>query len=380
VNDWRRRILRKEPVTQNSSDPAQTLRRLLWTPVEKHLDGATTVLLSPDGVVSRIPFAALPGKSVGHYLLEDVNLAIVPFARRLPRMIERPPISADDPSLLIVGNVDYGASAGKVEVVAALAPTNRSGEPGSRFTPLAQTKAEIDAVRGTFAKRFPAGKTTVLEKGAATEAAIRLQAGGHRYLHFATHGFFAPSSILSAAAPVEPKMHDLFGKSDVRGFHPGLLSGIALAGANRTPAAGEDDGILTATEVEALDLRKTDLVVLSACETGLGTVAGGEGILGLQRAFQLSGAGSVVASLWSVDDAATRALMDRFYDNLWQKNMPRAEALRQAQIYMLREGAKNAELRGLPRGLVPDDDGPSARSTEMPPFYWAAFVLSGDWR
>ena len=119
-------------------------------------------------------------------------------------------------------------------------------------------------------------------------------------------------------AGLGPQAIDPFGGRGVVGFHPGLLSGLALAGANRPPEPGQDDGILTAPEVAELDLAGVELVALSACETGLGESAGGEGLLGLQRAFQEAGVGSVVASLWSVDDAATRALMERFYQNLWQ--------------------------------------------------------------
>jgi CHAT domain-containing protein len=156
----------------------------------------------------------------------------------------------------------------------------------------------------------------------------------------------------------------------VTGWHPGLLSGLALAGANVRPTPeGKDDGILTALEVAELDLSGVELSVLSACETGLGAVAGGEGLLGLQRAFQVAGAHSVVASLWTVVDEPTRALMARFYENLWRnKQSPRA-ALREAQLHMLREGYG--------RGLIPLPDEP-ARRKSVPPFYWAAFVLSTD--
>jgi CHAT domain-containing protein len=125
--------------------------------------------------------------------------------------------------------------------------------------------------------------------------------------------------------------------------------------------------------VQTLDLRGTELVVLSACETGLGKTAGGEGLLGLQRAFQVAGARTVIASLWKVDDIATRDLMERFYDNLWNKNMGKLEALRDAQLWMLRE-------RG-PRGATPDEsDLAKSGENRLPPYYWAAFVLSGDWR
>src|SRR6185503_11816237 len=101
--------------------------------------------------------------------------------------------------------------------------------------------------------------------------------------------------------------------------------------------------------------------------------AGSEGLLGLERAFQVAGARAVIASLWKVDDLATRDLMERFYDNLWNKNMGKLEALREAQLWMLRE-------RG-PRGLdVVNDDGAKPTGKRLSPYYWAAFVLSGDWR
>src|SRR5512135_3798916 len=113
---------------------------------------------------------------------------------------------------------------------------------------------------------------------------------------------------------------------------------------------GKDDGILTALEVAELDLSGVALAVLSACETGLGEVAGGEGLLGLQRAFQVAGAKLVVASLWSVGDEPTRVLMGRFYDNLWRKGLTPRAALREAQLYMLRgraEGPRAAQLQVL---------------------------------
>ncbi len=215
-----------------------------------------------------------------------------------------------------------------------------------------------------------------LRKEQATEDAIRNQAPKHRYLHFATHGFFAPPELKSALAAAsktgKPDEIGLFMQKDVSGFHPGLLSGIVLAGANRPIDPEKDDGILTALEVAPLDLSGVELAVLSACETGLGETAGGEGLLGLQRAFQVAGAKSVIASLWKVEDNATRLIMTDFYDNLWKKKMSKVEALRQAQLTMLKEG-KN-------RGGIEKLDQPADKDGRLPPFYWAAFVLSGDWR
>jgi CHAT domain-containing protein len=143
--------------------------------------------------------------------------------------------------------------------------------------------------------------------------------------------------------------------------------------------------------VQALDLRGTELVVLSACETGLGAMEYGQGVLGLQRAFQAAGARAVVASLWKVDDAATSVLMERFYVNLWEKKLPKLEALRQAQLAVLNDPAlvrgRRAELakRGIDEtpgeaagGRPPaPSDRTDARSD---PALWAAFVLGGDAR
>jgi CHAT domain-containing protein len=134
---------------------------------------------------------------------------------------------------------------------------------------------------------------------------------------------------------------------------------------------------LTALEVGELDLTQVRLAVLSACETGLGETAGGEGVLGLQRAFQVAGAKTVFSTLWSIPDEATQVLMARFYDNLWSKKMGKLQALHEAQLWMLREGRTHP---GVQRGVVREDEPETKRNGRLPPYYWAAFVLSGDWR
>ena len=171
----------------------------------------------------------------------------------------------------------------------------------------------------------------------------------------------------------EPSSDTRSSALDVAGYHPDLLVGLALAGANQRAEPGQDDGILTALAVEELDLGHVQLATLSACETGLGQTAGGEGVLGLQRAFQLAGAKSTVATLWKIPDKASQLLMTDFYANLWDqdKHLSKLESLRQAQLKMLREGAN----RGLEKA-----DQPADANQRMPPFYWAAFELSGDWR
>ena len=229
----------------------------------------------------------------------------------------------------------------------------------------------------------------MLREDKPTEAEFRRAAPGRRYLHLATHGYFADPAIPSALGRRRPATWrgppsvllpgsgrpDPFGGSTPAGWHPELLSGIALAGANppkHPRAADSDDGILTAMEAGLLDLTGVELTVLSACETGLGESAGGEGLLGLQRAFQAAGARSVVASLWSVRDSVTRNLMERMYEHLWKGKGPPASlasVLRKAQMELLR-GER-------PRG-VKLESGDQDQGGRLEPFYWAAFVVSGD--
>jgi CHAT domain-containing protein len=366
-------------------DAAAELRRRVWAPLEPHLPDATTVLLSPDGALARLPFAALPGKQPGTYLIEERALAVVPVPQLLPALLKHDPAQAKAASLLLVGDVDYGARPGTGEPVADVRSAPRGDRPNllRQWEPLPSTRAEIVALKDSFQERFPDAAVTVLRKSKATEAAVRTQAPAHRHLHLATHGFFAPKELKSALAfsrADQPQAADLFRQQDVTGFHPGLLSGLVLAGANQMVEPGRDDGILTSLEIATLDLSGVDLAVLSACETGLGESAGGEGLLGVQRAFQMAGAKSVVASLWKVDDTATRLLMTRFYENLWnaKKPMSKLEALRQAQLWLLREGSQ----RGLKEMPVDPQKVAEAKpeGQRSSPFFWAGFVLSGDWR
>ena len=244
------------------------------------------------------------------------------------------------------------------------------------FKPLAGAKDEVVVIERSYTDLIDRARRgmTMLEGAGASEEEFRRLAPRHAYLHVATHGFFAPAEIKSALDRPATAQAELLGefvtKQSIAGYHPGLLSGLALAGASN-PAAEGDDGILTAQEVSTLDLRGVKLVVLSACETGLGEVAGGEGLLGLQRSFQAAGARTVIATLWKVDDLVTRDLMKRFYDNLWSKRLSKIEALREAQLWLLKE-------RG-PRGLAEVDEA-IKETNRLPPYYWAAFTLSGDWR
>jgi len=365
IVEWRQQTKYKMP------KGGLELRRLLWQPLEKYLGDASTVLLSPEGPLTQLPFAALPGKAPGSFLVEERAVVVVPLARWLPRMLQDEKLTAsnDVPSLLLLGDVDFTSA----DAVAKSDQKPMVGQRAGLFKDWANlpgTRGEIAVIRDSFEQHCANGKLKVLRGPTATGSAVRQWAPKHQILHIATHGFFAPAEVKSALAPAKRsgEVVGLFDTEGISGFNPGLLSGIVLAGANRTPEPGQDDGVLTALAVQELDLRQVDLVVLSACETGLGQVAGGEGILGLQRSFQIAGAKTVIASLWTVDDEATRKLMERFYENLWSKKLSKVEALRQAQIAMLRgELVRGAEV----------EREPGAR---LSPYYWAAFVVSGDWR
>ena len=218
---------------------------------------------------------------------------------------------------------------------------------GLVFAPLPGTADEARALQ----KLLNLDANAVLTGLDATEEKLK-ELHSPSILHVATHGFFLsdldaaksvpPSSVRGEAAPPSPSEG------------PRLRSGLALAGANARRSGASGDGILTAAEAALLDLRGTQLVVLSACETGLGEVQQGEGVYGLRRALVLAGAESQLVSLWKVADEKTRMLMVDYYGRL-RKRDGRAAALREAQ-----------------RAMIAD---PATRH----PYYWAAFVLVGRW-
>ena len=395
VDKWRISYGRRDPT--RIDHPGKQLRRLVWDRLASHFGDAEVVLISPDGALSRFPFAALPGSKPGSYLIEEGPLvSAVAVSRLLPQLLSGRE-TRGIPSLVVVGDVDYNADVGASGTAGWHAPSH-GGLFGS-WDHLNATCPEMLAVRELFEQRWKKGEVMTLRNAMATESVVRKAMPGQRYLHFATHGFFADAKLRSVLATTAVKREPGFRpreRIDVVGYHPGVLSGLVLAGANLPADPNRDDGYLTAMEVSELDLSGVDLAVLSACETGLGKTAGGEGLLGLQRAFQIAGAKSVVAGLWKVADDPTRALMTAFYENLWKNGLPKLDALRQAQLMMLRGGASRSKKKSPPsvQGKRPDKGGSdeakrglswpkgrgSDKSGRLPPYYWAGFVLSGDWR
>ena len=240
----------------------------------------------------------------------------------------------------------------------ALLPPRQGGRSADlsqlQVGPLPGTAAEAQALQQLFPQ------ATVLTQAAATETALK-QVKAPQILHIATHGFFL------ADAPVAPPADSRgVGRASPYGFptaaalsgaveNPLLRSGLALAGFNRRTSGGED-GVFTALEASGLDLVGTQLVVLSACDIGLGDLTRGEGVYGLRWAFDLAGAETQMLSLWPVSDQGTQRLMTRYYQKL-MAGLGRSEALRAVQLEMIRGGGDQAR-----------------------PYYWAAFILAGNWR
>ncbi|QDT08113.1 CHAT domain-containing protein [Planctomycetes bacterium K23_9] len=401
------------------------LATLLWQPLAPLVGNAKTVLISPDGRLSQLPFAAIPHTAKRGSLVQDHAFVTVPVPQW---MIESKRKDARDQNnsldagkkILLVGDVDYAArfetsiaqqttenaiaknaspkqsnriDSDKIAVTTKVkyAPrwANRSPTESNDWESLPGTRDEITSIASAAERCFPDVQVISLNRTAACEDAIRRMASKTRYLHLATHGFFAGQNTNSNGA-VQPSgrqeslnsMSMLDGQT-VPGLHPSFLTGVVLAGANQTPEMGQDDGILTAAEVTELDLVETELVVLSACETGLGEVQSGEGVVGLQRAFGLAGAKSILTSLWKVDDRATQVFMTTFYEKLWSEKMTKSAALQATQLEMIhRYQPQTGALRGDRRFELSDDapidDQPNDKGKNLSPFFWAAFTLSGD--
>jgi CHAT domain-containing protein/lipopolysaccharide biosynthesis regulator YciM len=321
VAAWRK-PLQAVPPGRPDGQAARLLADRLWRPLRPALGQATTMLISPDGALCGLPFAALPGEKEGSYLLEEVAIGYVTSGRHLLELADEP--RKDSAGLLALGDATYGA--------------------GSTYARLPGTRAEMEGVARAFRAAFPDGRAPRLLAGAGADKPALLAAlaagkgSSWHYLHLATHGFFTPPP----ARPARRRVGEVRSFAEARDVltydrNPLLLSGLVLAGANSDP----EKGLLTAEEVAGLDLRGVDLAVLSACETALGKQAGGEGVLGLQQGFQAAGARTLVASLWSVSDPATAVLMEQFYKNLWEskERLTKLEALRRAQLTVLRDPA-----------------------------------------
>jgi CHAT domain-containing protein len=381
VNGWRDAIIDfQQGGTGDIEAPARELAGLVWSPIVAHLEGIDDLYIAPDGPLCFVSFAAMPGRKPRTFALDDYLISYVNSGRWLYEQLqnEEPATGA---GLLVCGDITYERP--------GVLPVARA-RPGLLSDPrewknLAATGLEIEKVSELYASAFGGSPEALSGSQADARTLESKLAGNWRCIHFAGHGFFVePDNVQALAGHIEA-----LGKSAC--FvqrNQLLLSGLITA---RDPRGSAAHSILTAEEVGSLDLRGTDLVVLSACDTGLGCSAGADGVLGLTRAFLTAGSRSVVSSLWKVEDAATSLLMEEFYRNLWERRLSKREALREAQKAVLNapqriyDRAEYLALRGL-RAVEPGKTRllPKAPIGGTPqrchPALWAAFVLNGDGR
>ncbi|HKX33539.1 MAG TPA: tetratricopeptide repeat protein [Blastocatellia bacterium] len=317
------------------------------------------LLISPDGSLNLIPFAALVDEQ-GSYLIERYSINYLVSGRDLIRLQISQPCNPEE---IVMADPDYGRT--KV----AIASKRRGlglppGLPPTAGSAVNLSQIYFPRLRGTAdearALKAALPMATVLTRGEATEEKLK-RVSRPRILHLATHGFFLRDQELG---PAEGRGGALL--RDISSGRPVALtgdeletpllrSGLALAGANQQGAGPNgEDGVLTGLEAAGLDLWGTKLVVLSACDTGVGEVKNGEGVYGLRRALVLAGSETQVMSLWPVSDLGTRDLMTGYYRAL-ERGEGRGEGLRRVQLEMLK------------------------RRDRRHPFYWASFIQSGEW-
>ncbi|HEU4855177.1 MAG TPA: tetratricopeptide repeat protein [Nitrosospira sp.] len=346
VGDLRKGLA--DPSSEFVTRLGRKLDEQVMHPVRRLLGETRTVLLSSDGALNLVPFVALVDEE-NQYLIRRYAFTYLSSGRDLLRLQTK--VASRSPGTLMA-DVDFGSTRKAIETAQAEqdAAKRRSTDFAAgafTFFPLPGTALEAQAI----AKILPTLK--VLSGKQATESALK-QLDGPRIVHVATHGFFLP---ILHQEPLEKTGFQLTGTSLIyapKTENPLLRSGLALANANQLES-GTEDGVLTALEAAGLDLWGTKLVVLSACETGVGEVQNGEGVFGLRRALVIAGSESQVMSLWKVDDHATKDLMVDYYKHLIS-NKGRSEALRESQLAML------------------------TNQNRSHPFYWASFIPSGNWR
>ena len=301
------------------------IKQLVFDPITPYLKDTEHLLISPDSQLNRLPFEALQPKTGGDYLVQQYQISYLNSGRDLRKFDLTQP--SPNPAV-IVANPNYETADDTVQL--AQTP-NRNPGNNRRSNDLSQI--QVDSLPGTAAEAeaiqplLPDANIYTEDK--ATENALKT-VQSPQILHIATHGFFLPDLKRSQTS------------RDASNENPLLRSGLALAGFN-VRQSGNDDGVLTALESSQLNLSGTELVVLSACQTGLGDIANGEGVYGLRRAFAIAGAETQLMSLWNVSDTGTQSLMVRYYDKLMD-GMGRSEALRAVQLEMINQGENTVVL------------------------------------
>jgi CHAT domain-containing protein len=338
----------QEPETQaTGAQDSFDLRTVLFDPLTPAFGGRKRLLLAPDGNLSRLPFEVLPTAD-GRRVIDEYQISYLGAGRDILRF--RTQASGQPSEPLVIADPDFDLSSEVSRASPSLpAPVGRQSREldlqTMHFSRLSGTRVEGERIAEML------GVAAWFE-GTALEARLKAHKSP-RILHLATHGFFLPDQKR------DPERSAGLRGSGAAMENPLLRSGLALAGANTARRQGSlppeaEDGILTAEDVSGMDLLNTELVVLSACETGLGQVRIGEGVFGLRRSFVLAGARGLLMSLWKVPDQQTQELMEDFYRRIFDVGLiqSRAEALRAAQLAL--------------KEKYPD------------PGYWGAFIYQGD--
>ena len=329
----------------------QRLSDLVYAPLARHLTNVSHLIICPDGQLSRVPFEMLP---VGNkYLVENKTISYVTSGREVVRFTN-PKTHASASKLIVMGNPDFDfdlANARSLNSAVQLAggpSTLRSlsrDYDGLKFKPLPGAEAEARNVAKLL------GDNAVLYLGADAREAELKAMQSPRILHLATHGFYFPDQEFNQTRRLP------YAKGNNNWENPMVRCGIALAGANhamQVTNALAEDGLLTGLDASILNLQGTELVILSACDSGTGEVKIGEGMMSLRRAFLIAGAQTVLASHWNINDNATSQLMTEFMRR-WRAGEPRAQAWREAQLELLRS------------------------KDFSNPYFWSAFTLTGQW-
>ena len=331
---------------------AMALRTAVFEPLLPALGARNRLLIAPDGDITLVPFEVLPTKDRSR-LIDHYRISYVGTGRDVLRFGSKRGGAAGAPVVAADPDFDLGATDSMAPAVSAAHRDSTRAFGELRFSRIEGTRREAERVAEMLHVTPWLGPAALDSRIKACRSPL--------ILHLATHGYFLrdPSQSLDRVGAERKDRHlqarlERFIYTDLE--NPLLRSGLALAGVNcwlagRLPPREAEDGLLTAEEVSGMDLSGTELVVLSACESGLGQIEVGEGVFGLGRAFQIAGARTLVTSLWKVSDEHTEELMLDFYRRLLDGE-GRAESLRLAQL--------------------------SLKERQPDPAIWGAFVCQGD--
>ncbi|MCE1245220.1 MAG: CHAT domain-containing protein [Firmicutes bacterium] len=353
-------VLDEAAAEKKLAEKGKRIYDLVIAPIKEAAGNNTTLFISPDGDLNLIPFGCIQDNN-GKYLIESYNINYLSSGRDLAGFKA---VTKNSGINIIAANPDFNFSKNNEKnqdnKTSASGISRTLDKTLRNWSPLGGTAIEADNI----AKLLPKGETKEFQGAEALESIVK-NADAPNILHIATHGFFLEDQVMETlsdtAAARGISLSELGGNLNnpvLRIENPLLRCGLIFAGANRgSGKSGNEDGILTALEISGMNLEGTSLVVLSACDTGLGKTKRGEGVFGLRRAFQLAGAKTIVMSLWSVPDQQTQELMTGFYTSL-NKGMSKSKSLRESQLAMIKERRE--------------------KTGAAHPYFWGAFISAGE--